>query len=123
MSNNFSIVSGNSTDLEVNFCESEIKADVVVSEHNSVRLWGRIVNCDNEPISNALIKLLRIEYCGDIANYEGVAHTISDSDGFYQFEIFSGDRENTYYKLIVSKVAYAPERMIPISEENCGLLK
>lgn len=121
-SSNYNIVSGNSLDLDVNYCEAEIRADVVVSEYNSVRLWGRIVNCENQPIGNALIKLLKVECCGDRVHYIGIAHTISDCDGFYQFELCSSDKgnENTCYKILVSKAAYGPERIIPSVDGNCN---
>lgn len=120
---NYNIVSGNSLDLDVNYCESEIRADVVVSEYNSVRLWGRIVNCDNQPIANALIKLLKVECCGEHVKYTGISHTVSDCDGFYQFELCSScddDNEHNCYKLLVSKAAYGPERIIPTTGGNCN---
>ncbi|MEG1142312.1 MAG: hypothetical protein RSE41_07715 [Clostridia bacterium] len=119
-SSNFNIVSGNSLDLDVNYCESEIRADIVVSEYSSVRLWGRIVNCDGSPIANALIKLLKVECCGDHVTYKGISHTISDCDGFYQFELCTADKDDDCYKLLVSKAAYGPERIIPVSGGNCN---
>lgn len=118
-SSSYNIVSGNSLDLDVNYCESEIRADIVVSEHNSVRLWGRVVNCEGEPISCALIKLLKVECNGSCVKYHGVAHTISDCDGFYQFELCDCPNTNDCYKLLVSKAAYGPERIIPAGEGNC----
>ena len=113
------IVTGNSLDVDVNYCESEIRADIVVSEFNSVRLWGQIINCDGNPIPNALIKLLKVECCGKHVTYKGVAHTISDCEGFYQFELCSNNEKNDCYKLLVSKAAYGPERIIPVSKGNC----
>ena len=112
------IITGNSLDLDVNYCESEIRADVVVSEFNSVRLWGQVLNCDGIPIPNALVKLLKVECCGKNINYKGIAHTISDCEGFYQFELCGNGDENDCYKLLVSKAAYGPERIIPISPKD-----
>lgn len=122
----YSIVSGNSLDLDVNFCESEIRADVVVSEYNSVRLWGRIINCDGEPVANALIKLLKVNCKKDHISYTGVAHTVSDCDGFYQFELCASNEEHhphhkPCYKILVSKAAMGPERTIPTSSGNCNV--
>lgn len=119
-SSKYNIVSGNSVDLNVNYCESEIRADVVVSEYSSVRLWGRIVNCDGEPIANALIKLLKVKCEGNRVHYTGIAHTVSDCEGFYQFELCScDDHDDACYRILVSKAAYGPERIIPISGGNC----
>jgi hypothetical protein len=116
------IASGNSLDLDINHCESEIRADIVVSEHNSVRLWGRILNCEGQPVSNALVKLLKVECYNDQILYKGIAHTISDCDGFYQFELCSQDcdKKECCYKIIVSKAAYGSERVIPITGGNCN---
>ena len=115
------IAHGNSIELEVNSCESEIRSDIVVSEFNSVRLWGQILNCDKKPVANALIKLLRVvcNECGGV-DYEGVAHTISDCNGFYQFELCAdSDMDKDCYKIIVSKSAYGVERIIPVGSGNC----
>ena len=116
-----SVVSGNSLDLDINYCESEIRADVVVSEYSSVRLWGRIVNCDGKPVPNALVKLLRVECDCKKVYYTGIAHTVSDCDGFYQFEIcnYNEHENNVSYKVLVSKAAYGAERVVNISGGNC----
>lgn len=117
----YSVVSGNSLDVEVNYCESEIRADIIVQEQKSVRLWGRIINCNGEPVSNALIKLLKVENCGNYYTYVGVAHTISDCEGFYQFELCtcSDEYDEANYKILVSKAAYGPEKVIPVNNANC----
>ena len=117
----YTLVSGNSLDMDINYCESEIRADIVVHEYKSLRLWGRIINCDGEPVANALIKLLKVVYQGGYYTYKGIAHTVSDCDGFYQFELTScdDDDEETCYKILVSKACYGPERMVPINNSNC----
>ncbi|MFI3209464.1 MAG: hypothetical protein R3Y64_00195 [Peptostreptococcaceae bacterium] len=116
------IISGNSLDLEVDYCESEIRADIVVSEHSSVRLWGRVINCEGDPVKDALIKLLQVEnYKGSRPKYTGVAHTISDCEGFYQFELSPClNEDSSSYRVLVSKSAYGPERIIPINKTNCS---
>lgn len=123
---NCNIATGNSLDVEVNCHESEIRADVRVSEYNSVRLWGRVVNCQGKPVPNALIKLLKVECAGGHGcgqgydNYKGIAHTVTDCDGFYQFEICCCDNQaDNCYRILVSKAAYGQERIIPISGGNC----
>lgn len=121
-SSNCNIATGNSLDVEVNCHESEIRADVRVSEYNSVRLWGRVVNCQGKPVANALIKLLKVDCNGhDNGNYKGIAHTVTDCEGFYQFELCCCDNQNdNCYRILVSKAAYGPERVIPISGGNCN---
>lgn len=118
---NNSIVSGNSLDLDFNKCESEIRADIVVSEYSSVRLWGRIVNCEGKPVANALVKLLKVESDGNKVYYSGISHTVSDCEGFYQFDLCtnSEDAHNTCYKVLVSKAAYGVEKVIPGKSLNC----
>lgn len=118
-SSNYNIVSGNSLDIDVDYCEPEIRADIVVSEYKSVRLWGRIINCDKEPVENALVKLLKVECDGNHTYYKGIAHTISDCEGFYQFELCDYDDGCSHYKILVNKAAYGPEKVIPIDCNNC----
>ncbi|MGL4800951.1 MULTISPECIES: hypothetical protein [Peptostreptococcaceae] len=113
------IITGNSLELDVNYCESEIRADIVVSEFKSVRLWGQVINCDGRPIPNALVKLLKVECYGKHISYKGIAHTISDCEGFYQFDLCGNADDDDCYKLLVSKAAYGPERIIPVSNNNC----
>lgn len=114
----YNIATGNSTDLRIGECESEVRADVVVNEHHSVRLWGCVVNCNGYPVPNALVKLLKVVRYEHGYNYVGVAHTITDCDGLYQFDI-CGDFDCDSYKVIVSKAATGPERVIPNNGGNC----
>lgn len=116
------IISGNSLDVDVNYCESEIRADIVVSEHSSVRLWGRVINCDGDPVKDALVKLLKVECLKNgKQKYVGVAHTISDCEGFYQFELSPYlNEDSSCYRVLVNKAAYGPERVIPTNKVNCS---
>ncbi|WP_343338693.1 hypothetical protein TPELB_08960 [Terrisporobacter petrolearius] len=117
-SSSHTIVSGNSLDINVDNCNSEIRADIVVSEHSSIRLWGQVVNCNGDPVENVLVKLLKVDCrCGDIY-YTGIAHTITDCDGFYQFDLCSDETSN--YKILVSKATYGPEKTIPVEYNNCN---
>lgn len=103
------VVMGNSVDVNVNPCasQSEIRADVVVSQFKAVRVWGKVVTCNNEPVPNALVKLLKIIDNCSCQDYEGVAHTVSDCNGFYQFDICSD--ENAWYKILVGKSTIGKE--------------
>ncbi len=116
--NNSSMIHGNSIDIVPQTCDSEIKADIVVSEFHSVRLWGQIVNCNGTSVANALIKLVKIVTdCKGKTVYQGIAHTVSDSDGFYQFDLCV-DTANTKYKVLVNKAATGTERIIDATPEK-----
>jgi hypothetical protein len=115
---NCTVFNGNSVDIDVNHCDCEIRADVVVSEYQAVRLWGRIVNCEGKPVANALIKLIKIECDCKYEHYVGVAHTISDCEGFYQFELCNYD-DRSSYKLLVSKATYGSKKVVPIVFNEC----
>lgn len=114
-----SIFNGNSVDININNCECEVRADVVLSEYKAVRLWGRVINCDGEPVEKALIKLLKVEYDCNHEYYIGIAHTISDCNGFYQFELCNYD-DKSRYKILVNKATYGPDRILPIELNECN---
>lgn len=115
----YNIASGNSADLKIGECDSEIRADVVVNEYRSIRLWGCVVNCNGYPVPNALVKLLKIVRYEHGYNYVSVAHTVTDCDGLYQFDIL-GEFDCDSYKVIVSKTAIASERIIDTKGGNCN---
>lgn len=109
---------GNNLDIEVKKHDCEIRADVVVSPAlRTVRIWGQIKDCEGRAAANTLVKLVRVIYvCGKM-EYEGVAHTMSDCEGFYQFDVCLDD-ENCRYKLLVSKAATGNERVV-CDDGNC----
>lgn len=114
--NSHPIVIGNSSDIYINpkECASEIRADVVVSQFNAIRLWGQILNNQGQPIADALVKLVRIISNGSCIDYEGIAHTTSDCNGFYQFDICSN--EQCWYKILVGKANTGKEIIIDNTE-------
>lgn len=118
-SSNQTIVIGNSIDININphNCNSEIRTDVVVSELTAVRLWGQIVNCEGIPVPNAMIKLVKIIEDEYGKSYKGIAHTLSDCEGFYQFNICSD--ENGWYKILVGKSNTGKEIIVSSSNQNC----
>lgn len=115
------LILGNSVDINVdlNNCESEIRADIIVSEYNSIRLWGQILNCKKLPVKDALVKLVKVIYSSNGNKYQGISHTLSDCEGFYQFDLCSKDR-NTCYKIIVNKSNTGLEKLNNTSDGNCG---
>lgn len=103
---------GNSIDINLEPNDCEIKADVTVGKANkTVRIWGRVTDCYANPVCGALIKLVKEScYCDEV-KLVGVAHTESDCEGFYQFNVNPCEKGNAY-KVIVSKAASGNERVI-----------
>lgn len=118
---NMNGVLGNSIDIHVgkNDKGAEIRADIKVDEFTSKRIWGQVINCQNQPIKNSLVKLVRVVCQGDRKYYEGVAHTITDCEGFYQFDVCENN-ENECYKIIINKAVTGQEIVIDTKGGNCG---
>ena len=114
-------VLGNSIDIHVgrNDNSAEIRADVKVEEFCSKRIWGQVINCYNQPVANSLVKLVRVVCQGNKKFYEGVAHTITDCEGFYQFDVCDND-DNECYKLIINKAVTGQELVIDTQGGNCN---
>ncbi|MGL4772754.1 MAG: hypothetical protein ACRC2K_04225 [Clostridium sp.] len=98
---------GNNVNFSVCENDSEIKADIVVGFRKSVRVWGQVVDCEGYLVPNAYVKLLKNTPNGLV----GVAHTMSDCQGFYQFDICSCKNENDY-TIVVGKAATGEERIV-----------
>lgn len=112
------MINGNSVDIVVNKCDSEIKADIIVSEFNSIRIWGQVKNCNGQPVAHVLVKLLKVIKTCNGFKYEGVSHTISDCSGFYQFDICDNLSCN-HYKILVGKSVCDPKKIV--IDSNCDL--
>ena len=113
-------VVGNSVDFDIDECDSEIKADITVGKRETVRVWGQIKDCDGNPVPYAYLKLIRTS--GNCM--EGIAHTITDCNGYYQFDICrcTDGGNGTSFSILVGKAARGRERTIStgISGTNCG---
>lgn len=106
------MIHGSSIDIKPHECDSEIKANIIVSEYHSIRLWGQVLTCNHEPVANALLKLVKVIVdCNGRCDYQGIAHSISDAEGFYQFDLCADD-PNAIYKVLVHQVITGPERII-----------
>ncbi|AOR24022.1 hypothetical protein [Clostridium taeniosporum] len=103
-----SYVVGNSIDFTIDNCDSEIKADVTVSYRESVRVWGQVRDCSCQPVPYAYLKLIKVTSNGE---YVGVAHTIADCLGFYQFDICPCT-DGTSFRLLVGKASTGGEEKI-----------
>ncbi|MFI3201247.1 MAG: hypothetical protein R3Y54_06960 [Eubacteriales bacterium] len=110
---------GNSIDINIDPCNNavEIRADVQVEEFLTKRLWGQIVNCQGKPMANTLIKLVKVVRNGCECEYIGMAHTVTDCEGFYQFDICA--KEESHYKIIVNKAVVGDEMVIETGGGNC----
>lgn len=115
-------VKGNAFDLELKKNDCEVRADITVSRERSVRLWGIIKDCEGKPVKDAQVKLVKVCFKGGKIEFEGVAHTISDCLGFYQFDICPKD-ENDKYRVIVGKASYGNERTIEDKDGICNPCK
>lgn len=120
MNQNNNGVFGNSIDIKVDPCNTavEIRADVKVEEYLSKRIWGQIVNCDGMPIGNTLIKLVKIVQKGNSCEYIGMAHTVTDCEGFYQFDVCANEVGS--YKIIVNKAVVGDEMVMETNGGNCN---
>ncbi len=101
---------GNSVDIEIRHKDCEVRADIKVERKRTVRIWGRIVDCHGKGVENVLVKLVRFVCHNGKPQFIGVAHTVSDCNGFYQFEV-DGTKCNQF-KIIASKSASGKERTI-----------
>lgn len=100
---NKGIICGNSLDLRVDPCSemSEIRADITVEQYIGLRVWGQISDQQGIVIAHAQVKLVKIIGNPSDGKYQGIAHTTTDEDGFYQFEIYYN--EPAWYKILVGK--------------------
>lgn len=120
MTNNYgNSMAGNSIDIHMDNDNSvEIRADVRVDEFNSKRLWGQILNTKDQPVGNSLVKLVKVTCVGGKKHYEGIAHTNTDCEGFYQFDICA-DEPCDCYKVVVNKAVTGPEKVLETHGGNC----
>lgn len=119
------VICGNSVDIKITDVEAaEVRADVVVESASKegpchiVRLWGQIKDCEGNPVANALLKLVKVTCTTNGKDYHGIAHTVSDCEGFYQFDLCYCDGTECY-KILVSKAYTGPEQIIESGAGNC----
>lgn len=108
-----SYVIGNNIDFKVDKCDSEIKANLTVGYRDTIRVWGQITDCTGKPVQYAYLKLIKLVGNG----YVGVAHTVSDCLGFYQFDICPCP-DGTKYRILVSKASEDGSEKV-ITKGNC----
>lgn len=110
------LVVGNNIDMNLQKNDTDVRADIVVSRVETVRIWGVVKDCDGMPIPNAMIKLVKPINKNGIMEYESIAYTLADCAGFYQMEAPARDCDSKY-KILVSKACIGNERII--HGDNC----
>ena len=80
----------------------ELKIDILAQTHSGSTIWGKIKDTDGNSISNALVRLVQASYTNNSIEYINIAKCISDSNGFYQFNI-NPSKDDSAYKIMVSK--------------------
>ncbi|MGL4655758.1 MAG: hypothetical protein ACRCWM_07740 [Sarcina sp.] len=113
------IIQGNSLDVEIFDNDCEVKADIIVTSKNTIRLWGQATDCDGMPVPNVLVKLLKYVNECTCPKFVGISHTISDCYGYYQFDIDRCDIGK--FRILFGKAANGPDRevKIPNCPTNC----
>ena len=111
------VITGNNIDMELCKDDCEVRADIVVSRSNTVRVWGQVKDCNNNPIANALVKLVKPVLINGCIEHDGVAHTLTDCAGFYQFDVET-PKNNVRYKVLVGKATDGAEKTI-YNTGNC----
>lgn len=112
----YSYVIGNSIDFCVDERDREIKADITVNYRDSVRIWGQIRDCSNKPVPYAYLKLIKVSSDG---GYEGIAHTMSDCLGFYQFDVCPC-QDGTCFRILVGKASVGGKETVLQPGANCN---
>lgn len=113
-------IKGNVIDLDLNKSDSEVRADILVENKKKccIRVWGQIKDCDGNPVQDALVKLLESYCCHGKIEYKGVAHTVTDCLGYYQFEVCLDDAFDRF-RIIASKANTGKERVLHDSNGLC----
>jgi hypothetical protein len=117
-------VKGNLTEVEVKEDDCEIRADVTVKKRETVRIWGQVRYCDGRPVDEALVKLIKV--CKHPKpKLVGVAHTVTDCKGFYQFDVCEEEEKKATYFVLAGKAAKGKEKVAYEKECNpcCELHK
>lgn len=101
------IESHQSSQIDISLPSSEttdqLRADITIYDYKLLRLWGQILTTTGHPISHALVQLMKVLYQGATVNFTPIAHTTSDEEGYYQFDVHADDTFS--YKILVSKPA------------------
>lgn len=110
------MIQGTYAEVQIDPCQAEVHADISVTEFSTVRIWGQVKNRCGEPVSGVLLKLVQVEERRDgSCQYHGLAHTISDCEGFYQFDVCAKN-VHARYRVLAHKSAVGLERVVPFRD-------
>lgn len=93
---------GSTGEIEVSEKDFEIRADVVLNCIDILSIWGEIKFDNSNPVSGAVVKLLKVQNDAYGEEYVEICKTLSDKRGRYKFEIDKFHKEEKF-KIIVSK--------------------
>lgn len=82
--------------------KEEVKVDLMIEEKIICNVWGQVIDINQKPVDDALITLLKPKYSNGRYEYIPVATTLSDFEGFYQFEV-KPLKNGLKYKVIAGK--------------------
>lgn len=96
-----SCITGNTDIFNTNDYCNDIKIDISTTTHNGVTIWGQVKDKFDVCVPFALVRLVKPSIFNGVITTEEIAHCISDSSGFYHFNILAKPDES--YQLLVSK--------------------
>lgn len=95
-------------DVCINPDDCKVQANISVKRVHCILLWGIVTDCKNEPVADALVKLLK--YSSECNNeLQEICHTYTDCHGYYQFDL-DGYCEGRYH-VLVSQCIHEKEHM------------
>lgn len=93
---------GKTVDVEIQKNDSDIRLDLEVKRKISFKLWGQVKDSQGKFVEDAFVILLKPKYIRGEIEYIPISTTVSDSIGFYQFDIEKLEK-GLKYKVSVSK--------------------
>ncbi len=98
------VYKGANTGLDIKEGECEVRKDVMIKKAECVRIWGQVKDCWGCPVEGALVKLVKEVYKGRKSWFVGIAHTLTDCHGFYQFDLCRKEAKCNY-RIIAGKAS------------------
>ena len=101
--------------------------EIVIPEDNRGVLFGTVKDCHKEPVKNAVVKLIEIDFeCGK-EERKPVSHTFTDEDGEFVFGPLCTDRKyevqiwatNVKNIKVCSKCHHEGKCLKGINQKNC----
>lgn len=120
-------------DFFLNGNNCEVQVDIITQKpSHPVIIWGTVKDCCNEPIKNALVKLMKYEQdCKN--NRKEICRVVTDCSGCYRFDLCQCSQGR--YRVVVCKASCDEGQTTPCikqtnrchpkpfysDEENCVL--